>query len=90
MNNQCDAIIRFIELVLEKQAAGVTEPSKLAQCIRHEFAGERIYIQKRAESIREVVEHCFTGNNTDKIARDLHVSRRTVYRALAKRRVTAR
>lgn len=90
MSNQCDMVKRFIELVLEEQAAGVIEPLKLEQRIRHEFAGERIYIQKRAESLREVIGANFTGNNTDKIARDLHVSRRTVYRALAKRRVASR
>jgi Mor family transcriptional regulator len=91
MNGNCDIIKRFIEILAEAQPGiGEITTCRIEQRLRHEFAGERFYIPKRVESLNVIIEERFTGNNTDKIARELHISRRTVYRALKKRRVAAR
>jgi Mor family transcriptional regulator len=86
-----DIIKRFIEILAEAQPSfseGVA--LHIEQQLRHEFSGERVYITKRDESIGLLIAERFNGNNTDKIARELHVSRRTVYRALKKRRVATK
>ena len=87
MNGHCDIIKRFIELLAEAQPGiGEIVTCKIERRLRHEFSGKRFYIPKRAASLNQVIGKRFNGNNTDKIARDLHVSRRTVYRALKKRK----
>lgn len=83
----CDIIKRFIELLSEVQPSlSETLALDIERQLRHEYAGERVYIPKRDKSVHVQIAARFTGNNTEKLVRELRVSRRTVYRALKKSR----
>lgn len=87
----CDIIKRFIELLANVQPILSEEmAADIEQQLRHEYGGERVYIQKRGENVCVVITERFNGHNVDKLALDLHVSRRTVYRAIKKRHTTTR
>ena len=69
-----DIVTRFLELLAE------AEPSlseaiavSLERQLRHEFAGERVYIAKREETLAARIAEKFDGRNTDAIAREMHV-----------------
>ncbi len=82
-----DIIKRFIELLTGVQPSFSEEmAANIERQLRHEYAGERVYIQKRDESVRTIIEGRFDGKNTEKLARELRVSRRTVYRSINKLR----
>jgi len=86
-----DIIKRFIEILAEVQPSfSECKALQIEQQLRHEFAGDQVYIQKLEKNIDALIAMRFTGDNADKIAHELHISRRTVYRALKKRRVAAR
>lgn len=79
----CDIIKRFIELLAEAQPSfSEAVALDIERQLRHEYAGERIYIAKRAGDVRIQIAARFTGNNAGKLAHELHVSRRTIYRTL--------
>lgn len=78
-----DIIKRFIELLSEAQPSfSEVVTADIERQLRHEYAGERVYIPKRDNQARALIAVRFTGNNTEKLARELRVSRRTVYRAV--------
>ena len=86
-----DIIKRVIEILAEIQPTMSESVAVMLETqIRYEFAGERVYIHKRDESIGMLIAQRFNGNNTQKLAHELRVSRSTVYRAIRKRRVAAR
>lgn len=78
-----DIIKRFFELLADAQP-GFSEAlaMEIESQLRREYAGERVYIHKRDVSVRDAIAERFTGNNTEHLARELRVSRRTVYRSL--------
>jgi len=82
-----DIVTRFIEL-LTQVAPSLSESLALEieYQIRQEFAGERIYIAKRDEAIASRIAEKFNGRNVRELAREMHVSRRTIYRAIKKTR----
>lgn len=83
----CDIIKRFIEILSESQP-GLTEAMALSieQHLRSEYAGERVYIPKHDKTVSVLIVQRFDGRNTAKLAHDLRVSRRTVYRNIHKSR----
>lgn len=82
-----DIVTRFFEL-LAQAAPSLSESLALEieHQIRHEFAGERVYIAKRDDALAERIAEKFNGRNVREIAREMHVSRRTVYRSIKKAR----
>lgn len=91
MNMEPDIIKRFIELLAEAQPS-ISEQITvdLERQLRHEYAGSRVYVHKRTEPVDVAIAQRFNGRNVDKLAREMRVSRRTIYYALKKRRVAAR
>lgn len=78
-----DIIKRFIELLAEAQPSfSEAVTADIERQLRHEYAGERVYIPKRDSQSRALIAVRFTGNNTEKLARELRVSRSTVYRSI--------
>lgn len=85
----CDIIKRFIELLVDVQPGFSEEMAQsIERQLRHEYAGERFYIPKHDKSVSMLIAERYTGNNTEKLARELRVSRRTVYRSIHKLRKT--
>jgi Mor family transcriptional regulator len=83
-----DIIKRFIELLAEAQPSFSESIAEgIEHQLRHEYAGERVYIPKRDIQSRALIAVRFTGNNTEELARKMRVSRRTVYRAVKKKRM---
>lgn len=83
----CDIIKRFIELLGEADP-GFSDAvaSSIERQLRQEYAGERIYIPKHDKNVSVLIVEQFNGKNTDKIAHELRISRRTVYRSIHKAR----
>lgn len=82
-----DIIKRFIELLSEAQPS-LTEAMSMSieQQLRHEYAGERVYIPKRDANKRAQIVDQFNGRNVNKLGIELGVSRRTIYRVIKKNR----
>lgn len=81
-----DLVDRIFEYLLSEfpQLAGDAARVRKAQsAVRAEFAGEEVYIPKRAsrDLASEVLQY-FNGRNATEVARRLGISRRTVYRYL--------
>lgn len=82
-----DIVTRFLELLAEAEPSlSEALAASLERKLRHEFAGERVYIAKREDTLADRIAQKFDGRNIDAIAREMHVSRRTVYRAIKKSR----
>lgn len=81
-----DLVDRIFDYLLSEfpQLAGDAQRVKRAQvAVRAEFAGEEVYIQKRANSEQAAdVLRLFNGRNASEIARRLGIHRATVYRYL--------
>ncbi|MFA7278629.1 MAG: helix-turn-helix domain-containing protein [Sterolibacterium sp.] len=58
---------------------------QLEKQLRAEFVGERVYVKKPKPSPEEIVQR-LNGQNVKQVARDLGVSRETVYSAIRRRR----
>jgi len=54
---------------------------KLKDAVRSEFAGEKVWVNKR-EKVAQAVLRMFNGRNATEVARRLHISRATVYRVI--------
>ncbi len=80
-----DIIRRFIELLADVQPS-LSEAVALdiERQLRHEYQGERVYIAKNPHNLHDIVRSRFTGNNVGKLAYELKISRRTVYRTVQK------
>lgn len=84
MKDDCtDIITRFIE-ILEQTRPDISRAATetIETLLRHEYAGESVYISRRRSSLRGEIVERFTGHNTAHIAREMNVSRRTVYRII--------
>ena len=82
-----DIVKRFIELMVEADPVlSKAVVANIERQIRQEYAGEMVYIRTRAENLQTIIAERFTGNNAAKLARELQVSRSTIYRAARNRR----
>lgn len=79
----CDIVERFIQILSEIHPA-ISEAHKnsIEQRIRQEYAGEKVYIRKTAANRHERIRQRFTGNNIDRLAKEIGVSCRTIRRAV--------
>lgn len=82
-----DVVERIVELVCELLPEIVEADRRrvtaIRRVIRQEFAGGRVYVAKRAAvTRREQVLELFNGRNASEVARQLGISRATVYRLL--------
>ena len=83
-----DFINRIIDFMLEEDPAlSEVRVINIEKKLRHEFAGERVYIPKRSGHLHDEIAQRFNGRNIGKLARDMSVSRRTVYRAIHARKL---
>jgi Mor family transcriptional regulator len=82
-----DIIRRLIECLRQAQPC-ISEATALSieRQLRYEFAGERVYIMKRRVPRCEIVQS-FNGHNAGKVARELGVSKSTIYRATQDQRL---
>lgn len=81
-----DIIKRFIELLVDVQPSlSEAITADIERQLRHEYAGEQVYIPKRDKNLHQIIAARFNGNNTAKLAREMRVSRRTVFRAIRKK-----
>lgn len=86
MSDCGDIILRFIQLLAEAQPSFSEQvAADIESQLRHEYAGERVYIPKRRD-VRSLIAERFTGNNAGRLTREMRVSRSTVYRAIRKRK----
>ena len=87
MSDGEDIIKRFIELLTNAQPSFTEQmAADIERQLRHEYAGERVYIHKHNQNLNTLICARFSGNNTDKLARELRVSKRTIYRAIERNR----
>lgn len=96
LNSEPDLVDRIFEMI-EREAPHLTGgmgAGKIAQlktAARHEFAGETCYIATKSpqERVRELQELLgfFNGRNATQTARELGISRATVYRKLKQARL---
>lgn len=83
---KADIICRFIELLNDVQPTfSEALAVSIERQLREEYRGERVYIAKHTDNLHELIRRRFSGNNVDKLARELKISRRTVYRAVQKK-----
>ena len=81
-----DILKRIIERLREMEPSLSEDLAlQIEQQIRHEYAGERIYIQKRDPDRREKLIKRFNGHNISAVAGEFGVTRMTVYRSLRRR-----
>lgn len=84
-----DLVDRIFDYLLAEFPQLAGDPQRVAQAqaaVRAEFAGERVYIKKRARNELDAgMLQLFHGHNLGEAARRLGVSRSTVYRHLKKR-----
>lgn len=78
-----DRIFEYLLAEFPALGADAVGLRRARAAVRAEFAGEEVYIPKRAsvEAAEEVLR-LFNGRNANEIARRLGISRRTVYRYL--------
>lgn len=82
-----DILSRILERLREMQPSISEEMAvQLELQIRHEYAGEEVYIQKKtSETRRRRIKRMFDGRNVEEVAVEVGVSRRSVYRAIKSR-----
>lgn len=66
---------------LERMQEGEDGVQKLKAAVRSEFAGEKVWVNKR-EKVAHAVLSMFNGRNASEVARRLRISRATVYRVI--------
>lgn len=66
------------EIDVQTGARGVR---RLKEAVRSEFAGEKVWVNKR-EKVAATVLRMFNGRNATEVARRLQISRATVYRVI--------
>lgn len=81
-----DRIFAYLEAELLDITRGVSEIERVKAEVRAEFGGSDCYIARmprtdRAKRVREVMR-LFNGRNAADVARQLKISRTTVYRIL--------
>ena len=80
-----DLVDRMLEMLVREVPALKPRAEEIAQALRGEFAGEDVYIRRRAGPpaalVVEVLRR-FNGRNVTEVARELRISRATVYRML--------
>lgn len=83
-----DPVERIVELLCELlpelAARGEEQVDALRALVRREFAGEQLYVTRRRplRETRAQVLALFNGRNASEVARELGISRATVYRLL--------
>ena len=83
-----DPIERIVELLRETlpELAVISDErvERLRLLVRREFAGEQLYVTRRRplRETRSQVLALFNGRNATEVARELGISRATVYRLL--------
>jgi Mor family transcriptional regulator len=81
-----DLVDRIFEYAVELLPAIAEHQASIKLALRQEFAGERAYIRHRddgqAEASATQVLTLFNGRNASEVARQLRISRATVYRKL--------
>lgn len=96
LNSEPDLVDRIFEMI-EREAPhltggmGAAKIAQLKTAARHEFAGETCYIaskspQERQRELQTVLSF-FNGRNPTQTARELGISRATVYRKLKQARL---
>lgn len=81
-----DILKRIIERLREMEPLFTEDVAlQIEQQIRQEYAGERIYIQKRDPDRREKLLKRFNGHNINDMAGQFGIHRVTVYRSLRRR-----
>lgn len=81
-----DLIDLLVAYVIRIAPSLKSHRASIERDLRAEFGGDRWYIQARTETqrqarVREVLQR-FNGRNATEVARELHISRATVYRML--------
>lgn len=83
---QPDVLDEIFAVVLEVLPEVAEDPLRVEQAkrlVRAQFAGEEVYLRKRTAAYRRAdVLSRFNGRNATEIARELKISRATVYRLL--------
>ena len=80
-----DLVDRIFEYVLTVLPELAQEPAMLDQAktaVREEFAGARIYVRKSEPDLAGRILALYNGRNASQVARELGISRATVYRKL--------
>ena len=83
--NEPDLVDRMLELLISKDPSLAPRAEELGRALRDEFGGIETYIRRRtvmpSAMVAEVLQR-FNGCNVTQVARELRISRATVYRAL--------
>lgn len=80
-----DLVDRLFDYVINLiPAIGEINLEEAKAAVRQEFAGDRVYIRSRkpTEEVVDRVLRTFNGRNAAEVARELGISRATVYRLL--------
>jgi hypothetical protein len=81
-----DLVDLIVEFLVSKEPALADRAADMTADLRAEFGGQRWYVSarpetERGERVRKILE-LFNGRNATEVARRLHISRATVYRAI--------
>lgn len=80
-----DLVDRIFEYILEQLPEIAGRHHEIKQAIRSEFAKQRAYVRERrltGAPLALEVARLFNGRNATEVARELQISRATVYRLL--------
>lgn len=86
-----DRIFDYLLLMSPRLAEALEDVGQAKEAVRDEFGGEKVYVRsgnsaaKRTQESRAMAEKVlslFNGRNASEIARELNISRATVYRLL--------
>lgn len=81
-----DLVDRLFDYVVQLLPELADRAPEVKAAVRHEFAGERVFIRERDREPTHVLARkvlsMFNGRNASEVARQLKISRATVYRYL--------
>jgi transcriptional regulator of acetoin/glycerol metabolism len=77
-----DLVDRIFDYIVEVLPDLKSRQSEIKRTLRQEFASERVYIRRLGTDVQSEVARLFNGRNATEVARELRISRATVYRLL--------
>lgn len=81
-----DLVDRIFDYLVQLHPEISSRQVEIKRAVREEFAGERVYVLRRGATephpLASEVLRMFNGRNASEVARELHISRATVYRLL--------
>lgn len=88
VRSEPDLVDRIFDYVVQLVPAISERRDEIKDALREEFAGERVYVRRRdrpgsrGSTLAAEILRLFNGRNASEVARQLRISRATVYRKI--------